>query len=275
MDRKPTYHVSTMTQKKYADVWKNSFGLGITGRDTVMGELGLKTTKTKDKLLMTRILEAAKSSENVGPDFKEQKIRERRELNQTNLLRSVRFLSGLPCRGQRTQTNAGTSKRRVGKKRASNLIRKRHGWKVRILARRRKVEGRSAASVRRLPRVKFLVRLKGNLSQFISRRWARRAYRLVMSSQKKKLKKRLLGTNLNHSKKSLTFEFKFFPKLKNMPKINSKLKSASRKTGINITRFKPVKGPLRLKTKSDIKTQLTKPVLLKAAGGVKVKRNKI
>jgi len=38
----------------------------------------------------------------------------RESLNETECLRSIRFLKGLPCNGQRTQTNCRTSKRLAG-----------------------------------------------------------------------------------------------------------------------------------------------------------------
>jgi len=141
MERKTTYNVSTITEKRYQDILRSSFGLGITNREAIMGQLGLKTMKVKNKMLMARILESVKGCEGVGADFRDEKLRERKELNQVNLLRSVRFLNGLPCRGQRTQTNAGTSKRRAGKKHGGNVIRKKQSWRLRVLSRRRKGDG--------------------------------------------------------------------------------------------------------------------------------------
>jgi len=175
MERKTTYNVSTITEKKYQDILKTSFGLGITNRVAIMGELGLKTMKVKNKMLMARILESVKWCDNVGADFRDEKLRERKELNQVNLLRSVRFLNGLPCHGQRTQTNAGTSKRRVGKKHIGNMMRKKQSWRLRVLSRRRRGEG-GLKSNRRISRIKFLLRVRNSMKQRLVGRLIKKAY---------------------------------------------------------------------------------------------------
>jgi ribosomal protein S13 len=94
---------------------ESNFGIGIRHIKLIYKNIGLNLENLKYKNIKTKQIKYIYKNENrfiFGENLKNLKNSERTFINEVNNLKAVRFKLGLPCNGQRTQTNARTCKRR-------------------------------------------------------------------------------------------------------------------------------------------------------------------
>jgi small subunit ribosomal protein S13 len=119
----------TASKKNFIYMYNKVFGLGMANTYKLISKLGLSPFHASKKLSdLPRSFKQKMSSaiddddDLVVGDKLKKKIAQRLDLlNNIKNLRSFNFLNGLPVRGQRTKTNARTSKRRVGRVRRSKV----------------------------------------------------------------------------------------------------------------------------------------------------------
>lgn len=104
------------------------FGVGVYTAQKLVPKLGLAPFHLNKKLSQLPPSFKEKLSElledielNFGSFYKKEVVDQLASLNEIKNLRSFKYLNGLPIRGQRTKTNARTSKRRVGRVRKSKV----------------------------------------------------------------------------------------------------------------------------------------------------------
>jgi len=90
-----------------------TYGLGLSEKRRAMIRLGLRSLNSNDQMVQLRILKFFKKRF-VGSELQFLRGKERIELNRLPIYRIFRFKNGMPCNGQRTQTNANTPKRMNG-----------------------------------------------------------------------------------------------------------------------------------------------------------------
>lgn len=101
-----------LVSKVYSE---SNFGVGIKRIKLIYKNIGLNLENLNYKNIKIKQIKYIYKNENrfiFGENLKILKNSERIYLNKVNCLRAVRFKLGLPCHGQRTQTNARTCKRR-------------------------------------------------------------------------------------------------------------------------------------------------------------------
>lgn len=94
---------------------ESNFGINFKRLKLIYKTIGLNLTNLKYKNIKIKQIKYIYKNENrffFGENLKNLKKTERKFLNEINCLKSVRFKLGLPCNGQRTQTNARTCKNR-------------------------------------------------------------------------------------------------------------------------------------------------------------------
>lgn len=99
------------------------YGIGLTRAQEIVEKLGLDPASRASELTDDQISKITKLLENdyeVEGDLRRQIASSIRRLQSISSYRGIRHRRGLPCRGQRTKTNARTRK---GKKRTVGAIR--------------------------------------------------------------------------------------------------------------------------------------------------------
>jgi small subunit ribosomal protein S13 len=94
---------------------ESNFGIGIKRIKLIYKNIGLNLDNLKHRNIKIKQLKYIYKNENrfiFGENLKNIKNSERIFLNEVNCYRAIRFKLGLPCNGQRSQTNARTCKRR-------------------------------------------------------------------------------------------------------------------------------------------------------------------
>lgn len=106
---------------------ESNYGLGMKSFKLIYKNIGLNLDHLRYKNLKLKHIKYLYKNENriiFGEKLKSKVQEERELLNQINCLRSIRFKLGLPCNGQRTQTNGRTCKiRQTHKKTVTKKVR--------------------------------------------------------------------------------------------------------------------------------------------------------
>lgn len=122
--------VSSSRKRSLNYLFSKCFGIGFHRTQKIITKLGLPINQLKKKLqhlprsfrdkIYSVLLEC---DFEMGASLRRSVTKRLKTLNALKNLRSFNYLNGLPVRGQRTKTNARTSKRRVGRVRKSKVTR--------------------------------------------------------------------------------------------------------------------------------------------------------
>jgi ribosomal protein S13 len=192
---------------------KDNFGIGYRKLKLIYKCLGFNIQSTRVRYRMLRILHFIYLYKNekrfiFGDRLKRKVEKRRKKLKKINCLRAVRFKFGLPCNGQRTQTNGRTCKMRLGVSGRSvrfkdnmdayNARRLQKFSRKKVVRRpnqekdeEREVNKRLFGDVKKKPRKRFIDIKKAQKSRIIRNLWARNK-RLKRTKKQMKFKTKLL-----------------------------------------------------------------------------------
>jgi len=106
------------------------FGVGRATKNTVMRAMGLKNFEKLSRINTARVVEFFKKNIDYGSEFAEKRSLEHDYLLNSECYRAFRQINNLPCHGQRTQTNAGTCKRKRGNQQSRRKFGKTSAQKI-------------------------------------------------------------------------------------------------------------------------------------------------
>jgi small subunit ribosomal protein S13 len=113
-------HLNTNKALNYT--LKNIFGINIYTANTLCGILGVSPNVRLNQLNVYHYDKLVKiCSEQIDVNLSRQVVENIKQLIQIKHFKGVRHMFGLPSRGQRTRTNAATSKKVMAKILSSNL----------------------------------------------------------------------------------------------------------------------------------------------------------
>lgn len=113
-------YFNNLTKKLFNE---SNYGLGMKSYKLIYKNIGLNLFHLKFQNLKLKHIKYIYKNENrfiFGVKLKRKRLEERKLLGEVKCLRALRFNLGLPCKGQRTQTNGRTCKLRQKHKKTVN-----------------------------------------------------------------------------------------------------------------------------------------------------------